>query len=165
MKQNLNKKGFTLIELLVVIAIIGILAAITVVSVQGPRTKATDTRTISELQQYASLMEQYYGDTGNYPQNRTALTGATSIASDLTAAGLPTTPLNSANGTIAYGGATDTNGTTYCLYALNANTTGVATGKTAYITCTNGANCKSRVEFTTATPPSQTTIAVCNAGN
>ncbi len=66
MKQNF-KKGFTLIELLVVIAIIGILAAITVVSVQGPRNKANDTKTLSNLRQTASVLEQYYGDTGGYP--------------------------------------------------------------------------------------------------
>jgi prepilin-type N-terminal cleavage/methylation domain-containing protein len=42
-------KGFTLIELLVVIAIIGILATIIIINVAAARTKAVDSKMMSEM--------------------------------------------------------------------------------------------------------------------
>lgn len=71
MKTNI-RKGFTLIELLVVIAIIGILAAITVVSVQGPRNRAQNTRFLADLRQVSAVMEQYSGDNAEYPHGAAA---------------------------------------------------------------------------------------------
>jgi len=63
--KNMSKKGFTLIELLVVIAIIGILAAISIVSLNGARNKAYDAQIKSDLSQFRTAMELSY-ETGIY---------------------------------------------------------------------------------------------------
>ncbi|OWK26700.1 MAG: hypothetical protein US76_02670 [Parcubacteria group bacterium GW2011_GWA2_38_13b] len=64
MLQFFNKKtgqrGFTLIELLVVIAIIGILATIVLVSLNSARSKARNTRRVSDLRQIQLGQEIYY---------------------------------------------------------------------------------------------------------
>ncbi len=57
-----GEKGFTLIELLVVIAIIGILATIVLVSLNSARSKARDSRRVSDLRQIALALELYYDD-------------------------------------------------------------------------------------------------------
>lgn len=73
MKANIfNKKtrlarGFTLIELLVVISIIGMLASVVLVSLQGARNKAKDTKLILELKELQKAMELYKLDNGRYP--------------------------------------------------------------------------------------------------
>ena len=61
------QKGFTLIELLVVIAIIGILATIVLVSLNTARSKARDTRRVSDIRQVALALEMYYDDEKAYP--------------------------------------------------------------------------------------------------
>ena len=61
------QKGFTLIELLVVIAIIGILATIVLVSLNTARSKARDTRRVSDVRQVALALEMYYDDEKAYP--------------------------------------------------------------------------------------------------
>jgi type II secretion system protein G len=61
-------KGFTLVELLVVIAIIGLLASIVLVSLNNARTKARDTKRLSDLRQVAIALELYYDNNNNsYP--------------------------------------------------------------------------------------------------
>jgi len=123
MKQNLNKKGFTLIELLVVIAIIGILAAITVVSVQGPRNKANDTKSLANLRQVASVMEQYAGDNTTYPV-------ATTWPALETAVAAYGTPLPSGTYLV------QSSSTGYCVSADTADT-----GNTEKVRCRTGAQC------------------------
>ncbi|MCP6719506.1 MAG: type II secretion system GspH family protein [Patescibacteria group bacterium] len=63
-----SKKGFTLIELLVVIAIIGTLSGIVLVSLGGARSKARDAVRQSDLRQFVSAQELYYGDFDAYLQ-------------------------------------------------------------------------------------------------
>lgn len=57
-----QKKGFTLIELLVVIAIIGILSAIGLVSLNGAREKARDSKAKSDLSTFRTGLTLYYDD-------------------------------------------------------------------------------------------------------
>jgi prepilin-type N-terminal cleavage/methylation domain-containing protein len=160
MKQNLNKKGFTLIELLVVIAIIGILAAITVVSVSGPRNKATDTKRLSELRQVASVMEQYWGDKTNYNSSGaaiTAWTGAASLETMLSYLGTPLPTSGDTSQTYKVGS---------CVGTATTINTSLGTGTAAagyvlyveskadtanYIYCKQGANCGTKA--TTAVCP------------
>jgi type II secretion system protein G len=66
MKKQLNT-GFTLIELLVVIAIIGILASVILASLNTARSKARDSKRISDLQELQKALEMYYFDYGTYP--------------------------------------------------------------------------------------------------
>lgn len=68
-----NKKGFTLIELLVVIAIIGLLATLSVVSLNNARERARDARRLSDIRQIQTALELYYNIKNVYPANLTAL--------------------------------------------------------------------------------------------
>ena len=52
-------RGFTLIELLVVIAIIGILSSVVLASLNSARTKARDTRRVSDMKQIQIALELY----------------------------------------------------------------------------------------------------------
>ncbi len=135
MKQNL-KKGFTLIELLVVIAIIGILAAITVVSVQGPRNKATDTKNLANLRQIASVLEQYAGDNGGYNTTNAPVDDAAELSTHLAAYGTPLPTVSGMTISVPVGGAS------YCLYVAAAG--GAAGG----VKCTSGAQCTSGTAVT-----------------
>lgn len=65
--MSLNKKGFTLIELLVVIAIIGVLSTLAVIALGNARTKARDSKRMSDLKQISSALELYYADNSTYP--------------------------------------------------------------------------------------------------
>ena len=68
-----TKKGFTLIELLVVIAIIGLLATLSVVSLNNARERARDARRLSDVRQIQTALELYYNIENVYPANLTAL--------------------------------------------------------------------------------------------
>jgi prepilin-type N-terminal cleavage/methylation domain-containing protein len=61
------EKGFTLIELLVVIAIIGVLAAITLASLNTARAKARDATRLSDVRALKIALEMYNIDNGEYP--------------------------------------------------------------------------------------------------
>ncbi len=62
-----TKSGFTLIELLVVIAIIGILATLTILSLNSAKQKARDATRLSDIRQMQTALELYYNDAGGYP--------------------------------------------------------------------------------------------------
>ena len=59
-----NRKGFTLVEMLVVIAVIGIISTVALTALGPSRTKAKDTRIISDLNQVRAVAETLY--TTNY---------------------------------------------------------------------------------------------------
>jgi type II secretion system protein G len=69
-----KQQGFTLIELLVVISIIGLLASVVLVSLNGARSKARDTRRIADIKQLQTALEFYFDSLSSYP----ASGGATS---------------------------------------------------------------------------------------
>jgi prepilin-type N-terminal cleavage/methylation domain-containing protein len=66
------RKAFTLVELLVVIAIIGLLSSVAVVSLNGARDKARDTKRLADIKQITTAMTMYYNDNGTLP-NPTSL--------------------------------------------------------------------------------------------
>ncbi|MDD4412483.1 MAG: type II secretion system protein [Patescibacteria group bacterium] len=67
MPQAFSKKGFTLIELLVVIVVIGILATLATVGMKSARSKATDSKKVSEVRSVSTALEMYMMDEGQYP--------------------------------------------------------------------------------------------------
>jgi len=68
-------KAFTLIELLVVIAIIGVLSTLSVVAFNSARSKARDSRRLSDIHNIHLALEMYYDDFGAYPDFPTANAG------------------------------------------------------------------------------------------
>ena len=72
----MNKKGFTLIELLVVIAIIGLLSTLAVVALGSARTKARDSKRLSDLKQLQTALELYYTDQNAYPSGSAVTLGS-----------------------------------------------------------------------------------------
>lgn len=66
MKKRVHE-GFTLIELLIVVAIIGIVASIVLVSMNGARKSARDSRRLSEMNQIKKGIELYRAGNGEYP--------------------------------------------------------------------------------------------------
>ncbi len=66
--KNKNK-GFTLIELLVVIAIIGILSTVVLVSINSARSRARDTKRMSDIKQIDKALQMYMlNNDGQAPQ-------------------------------------------------------------------------------------------------
>lgn len=61
-------KGFTLVELLVTIGIIGIIATVTVVSVNSARVKARDAARFADIKAIQTSLALYYSDKEKYPQ-------------------------------------------------------------------------------------------------
>lgn len=156
-----NKKGFTLIELLVVIAIIGILSAIGLVSLNGAREKARDSKRQSDLSSIKSALALYYDDNNSqYPGTGSTSTGGAAWTGGLDAAlvptytgALPTAPAaGNTTGNQVYNYVVSTNRDNYYLFTrLEGTVTGVATpywysnskGATATVatapgTCGNG---------------------------
>lgn len=60
-------KGFTLIEILVVVSIIGVLTTVVLVSLNSAKDKATDVKSVTELDQLRKALELYRTDNGKYP--------------------------------------------------------------------------------------------------
>lgn len=67
MKKSQSKKGFTLIEVLIVVGIIGILSSVILVGLNSSRSRARDTRRVTDLRQTQQALELFYTKTGCYP--------------------------------------------------------------------------------------------------
>jgi type II secretion system protein G len=77
MKINNQKNiGFTLIELLVVISIIGILSTLAIVSLNNVRSKARDSKRISDINQIQKALELYSSEQNGYPADTNLTLGA-----------------------------------------------------------------------------------------
>lgn len=62
-----QQKGFTLIELLVAVGIIGILASVSVVSVNSIRQKSRDAKRLSDVKEVQNALEAFLNNAGSYP--------------------------------------------------------------------------------------------------
>lgn len=62
-------RGFTLVELLVAVGIIGVLASVSVVSVNSVRAKGRDAKRVSEVKQMQTALEAYFSNSASasYP--------------------------------------------------------------------------------------------------
>ena len=115
--QDERSDGFTLIELLVVIIIIGILAAIAIPIYLNQRKRGYDASMRSDLRTAAEEMELYYSEYGNYPSLSQAGRSVT-IGSDtfVVSPGVSLTGYLPGDPGVIAG--------TYCLKAVNPNSTG-----------------------------------------
>ena len=64
-----REAGFTLIELLVVMSILTLLVSIVLVSVNGAKKKARDSKRKADMAQISKALEFYAGDNGGYPSS------------------------------------------------------------------------------------------------
>ncbi len=67
MNKWAKQTGFTIVELLIVIVVIGILAAITIVAFNGVQQRATNTKYVSVVGQYAKTLSIYAAEKAIYP--------------------------------------------------------------------------------------------------
>ena len=68
LNKQKNISGFTLIELLVVVAILGILSTLLIISLNGAKAKARDTKRLHDFHQLNLALEMYYDDYNDYPR-------------------------------------------------------------------------------------------------
>jgi type II secretion system protein G len=88
----MKKNGFTLIELLIVIAIIGLLAAISIVILNGARQKSRDAKRVSDIQVIRAALEQHWLSSASYPSASDPINLGTGSAQSLTSRGFETSP-------------------------------------------------------------------------
>jgi len=81
LKKSVVGSAFTLVELLVVIAIIGLLASISIITLQGARAKARDARRIADAKQITTALEMFFNDAGRYPSDMEWGAGSLSFGS------------------------------------------------------------------------------------
>jgi prepilin-type N-terminal cleavage/methylation domain-containing protein len=113
--KNLKyKNGFTLVELLVVIAVIGILVGITIVSYGNWRRQSATTSLKNDLSNAATAMENYRTFNNGYP---TIGSPTTLTALPMSLSTVLTTYTQTPGDTITL---TSTDGTNYCIDALNS---------------------------------------------
>jgi general secretion pathway protein G len=72
----IGKKGYTLLELMIVVAIVGILVSLAIPSFQQSAIKAKETALKQNLFTMRTVLDQYYADRGDYPDNLEALVEA-----------------------------------------------------------------------------------------
>lgn len=65
---SMAKRGFSLVELTIVIVVLAILAAIAVVSYDGVRKNAYNTKMLAGVERYYEAVETYKVKHGSYPQ-------------------------------------------------------------------------------------------------
>ena len=76
--MNRKKQGFTLVEIMIVVAIIALLAAIAIPNLLRAKMSANDAAAKATLKSLSTVSETYAtSNSGNYPTDITALTGAT----------------------------------------------------------------------------------------
>ncbi len=136
------QKGFTLIELLVVIAIIGVLATIVLVSLNTARSKARDSRRVSDMRQLALALEMYYDDNDAYIDSGAACVAATEAnLGGLTPDYMGTLPSDPGTGSYSYGA--DATEQDYVLRAVVENS--LPDG--SYTTDIYGCSCDQATEY------------------
>jgi general secretion pathway protein G len=74
MNSQSRSRGFTLIELLVVLAIVATLLSIVAPRYVHQADRAKEAALKENLSVLRRALDQYYGDTGRYPENLSALT-------------------------------------------------------------------------------------------
>ena len=67
--QTSNRKGFTLIELLVVLGIIALMLTLAVPRYFPSIDRSKEVILADNLRNMRSVIDQYYGDTGRYPDS------------------------------------------------------------------------------------------------
>ncbi|HVU06671.1 MAG TPA: prepilin-type N-terminal cleavage/methylation domain-containing protein [Candidatus Paceibacterota bacterium] len=97
-----NTRAFTLVEILIVLSIVGVLTAIVIDSTTASRSKARDTRRISDMKEIQIGLALYYDVNRAYPSDLATLEAQKYLPS------IPTDPLGSS---YEYAQGTDT----YCL--------------------------------------------------
>ena len=80
-KNNYKIKGFTLIELMLVVVIIGLIATLSITSVQTSRKKARDAKRMADVNKILQAMELYFLDAGFYPVGNNLSLGLDSSSS------------------------------------------------------------------------------------
>ncbi len=130
----MKTRGFTLIELLVVVAIIGLLASVVVASLGVVRTKARDTKRMSEVGSLQKALAIYAATNGGiFPieTTQTPITSGSTAGAELIADGaIDTIPVDPLGAAYQYEYISNSSGTDYTItFCLETNSIpGYATG-------------------------------------
>jgi prepilin-type N-terminal cleavage/methylation domain-containing protein len=90
-----HSRAFTLVELLVVIAIIGLLAAVSVMILNGARRNSRDAKRVSDVQIIRAALEQHWVERAAYPLSASPVSLGTGTYQSLTSNGFEATPTGS----------------------------------------------------------------------